>query len=434
MTVKAGIGAAGGSGAVPGVSADAAAILGSTAVLRPGATGLRGAIQRLVFAAMPWFFSVLRRVKPVMRLGSMTLTSRYDDVREVFGDDRRFGVIYAPKLAVIMGGEPFFLGMGDTPQYHADVDAMRRVVRADDLPRLGDAVEAQAAAIVAASGGEIEVVDTLVRRVTFDFLADYLGVPPPANGDLRVWATRLFEFQFADQGDDPALRREVDVIAPALRAHLDATIAQRHAAPPRDDVLGRCLDAQRAGQPGYSDVQIRTALMGFIVGGPPQPPMVVPQALEQLLRRPDALAGAQAAARAGDDDRLRGHVWEAMRFDPLAPGLPRVALADTVIAQGTDHATAIPKGAQVLAAFASAMMDPRRVADPRRFVAARPASDYIHFGYGLHECFGRHINHATLHRMLKPLLARDGLRRAPGSAGHLRKNGGFAERLVVRFD
>ena len=67
--------------------------------------------------------------------------------------------------------------------------------------------------------------------------------------------------------------------------------------------------------------------MGLIVGGPPQPPMVVPQAMEQLLRRPPMLAQAQAAARAGDDDLLLGFVLEAMRFDPLAPGLPRTVLA-----------------------------------------------------------------------------------------------------------
>ena len=79
------------------------------------------------------------------------------------------------------------------------------------------------------------------------------------------------------------------------------------------------------------------------------------------------------------------------------------------------------------------MMDPRRVADPQRFDPLRPASDYIHFGYGLHECFGRHINHATLHLMLKPLLKQPHLRRAPGAEGRLRKNGAFAERLVVEF-
>ena len=408
-------------------------VLDSRNVLRPAPTGLKGAIQRLVFAGMPYAFAFLRRWKPVLKMKGMVLTSRYDDVREVFADDRNFGVVYKAKLDVIMGGQPFFLGMGDTQQYRDDTAAMRKVVRREDLLMLAQQVELMAEDIVRAAPNRIDVVDTLVRRVTFSVLGDYFGVPEPSNGDLRVWGTRLFEFQFADQGNDPALLAEVEEIAPALRAHIQGQIDKRRTAPGKDDVLSRCLAEQKAGTSGFSDDQIRTALMGFVVGGPPQPPMVVPQAMEQLLRRPDALLGAQTAARAGDDMLLAAQVLEAMRFDPLAPGLPRVALTDAVIASGTGHAAKVAAGDTVLAAFASAMMDPRRVANPRRFDPTRPASDYIHFGYGLHQCFGIHINQATLHLMLKPLLQRPNLRRAPGKAGRLRKNGAFAESLVVEW-
>lgn len=408
-------------------------VLDARNVLRPAPKGLKGAIQRLVFAAMPYAFAFFRRWKPVVKMKGMVLTSRYDDVREVFANDRDFGVVYKPKLDVIMGGQPFFLGMGDTAQYREDVAAMRKVVRRDDLPVLAQRVEAMAEQIVAAAPNRIEVVDTLVRRVTFAVLGDYFGVPDPGDGALPVWGTRLFEFQFADQGNDPALLVEVEEIAPALRAHIQDQIELRRNAPGKDDVLSRCLAEQKAGTPGFTDAQIRTALMGFVVGGPPQPPMVVPQAMEQLLRRPNALLCAQSAARAGNDALLAAHVLEAMRFDPLAPGLPRVALNDAVIARGTRHQASVAKGDTVLAAFASAMMDPRRVANPRRFDPTRPASDYIHFGYGLHQCFGIHINQATLHLMLKPLLRRPNLRRAGGRAGRLIKNGAFAESLTVEW-
>ncbi len=408
--------------------------LTSREVLRPGKKGFAKLAERFVFWFMPYFFAFLRRWKPVAKFGSMVMTSRHDDVREVFANDPAFGAPYKPKLDVIMGGEPFFLGMGDTPLYHRDTAAMRLVVRPQDLPHLAHQVEAMAEAIVAAAPGRIEVVDTLVRRVTFAVLGGYFGVPDPPGGDLRVWGTRLFEFQFVTPMSDTAMLAEVNQIAPALRAHIDAEIVRRKAAPGKDDVLARCLAEQKKGTPGFSDVEIRTNLMGFIVGGPPQPPMVVPQAMEQLLRRPKALAGAQAAARANDDALLAGYVFEAMRFDPLAPGLPRNVLEDTVIARGTAHETPVPKGATVLAAFASAMMDPRRVTDPTRFDPHRSPSDYIHFGYGLHQCFGIHINKATLHLMLKPLLKRPNLRRARGSAGRLSKNGPFAEALTVEFD
>lgn len=124
---------------------------------------------------------------------------------------------------------------------------------------------------------------------------------------------------------------------------------------------------------------------------------------------------------------------EAMRFDPLAPGLPRIAVQDWAVARGTSRERTIPKGSTVVAAFASAMMDARRVPSPERFDPDRRAHEYIHFGHDLHECFGRHINGATLHMMLKPLLKRSNLRRAVGPDGRLTKNGPFAERLVVEF-
>ncbi len=416
----------------------AAAILTSADVLRPRPGGLAGLKARAVQKAMalaPFATSILRRVWPIPGAGSVRLVTRYDDVQEVFRTDAAFGVVYAANLALITGQDhPFFLGMSDTRQYRDQLAAMRRVVTQDDLAALGDRAEALAEAIVAGAAGCVEVV-SLIRAVTFGTIAAYFGVPAPAQGRLDVWATRLFEFQFTGTVGDNPLCREVRVMAPAFRALLDDEIARRRAVPDGpDDVLGRCLKLQAQGVAGYGDAEIRTALMCMVIGGPPQPPMVVPQGMEQLLRRKPFLTDAQAAARAGDDDGLRAILLEAMRFDPLAPALPRVALADWTIARGTGRATPVSAGDTVYVGFASAMMDPRRVPDPRVFRPGRLPHEYIHFGLGLHECFGEQINHATLHRMLKPLLRRPGVRRAPGAAGRLRKNGIFAERLVVVHD
>ncbi|WP_157182292.1 cytochrome P450 [Methylobacterium sp. WSM2598] len=379
----------------------------------------------------PFVMSVLRRWAPIAGFRSVWIVTRYDDVLEVFGNDRVFSVPYADNLRVITGNQPFFLGMGNTPEYREQLNAMRAVVRPDDLPRLGAEAEARARALIEEAGGCVDVV-TLVRRVSFGLIGDYFGVPEPKDGSLAVWGSRLFEFQFTGSLTDVAWVAEADEIARAFRDHIDRAIATRKAARGRvDDVLERCLALQAAGQPGYTDPEIRTALLCMVVGGPPQPPMVVPQALEQLLRRPEWLAQARQAARAGDDARLHDIVFEAMRFDPLAPGLKRTALQDCELASGTKRARTIPKGATVIASFASAMMDGRRIPEPRLFDPDRLPYEYIHFGHGLHECFGQHINHATLHRMLKPLLATRELRRAPGASGHLRKRGAFAQKLDI---
>jgi cytochrome P450 len=218
-----------------------------------------------------------------------------------------------------------------------------------------------------------------------------------------------------------------------LRQYIDDLIAQRRrSGETKDDVLGRSLLLQREA-PSLTDIKLRSALIGFIVGGLPQPPMVVPQALEQLLRRPRELAGAQGAARVDNDVLLGRYVFEALRYDPLAPGLQRNVARDHRVAQGTRRSRTIPHGASVLVGFSSAMRDGRRIPSPREFRTDRLPHEYLHFGYGLHTCFGIHINHALIPLMLKPLLRRKDLRRRSGSLGRLRKRGAFADRLWVRY-
>ena len=137
----------------------------------------------------------------------------------MFATGGAFQVPYKPNLDVINDGGPFFLGTADTSANRTGVAAIRRVIRETDLPRLAASCEAAAGAIVNQANGRLELVDQLVRRVIFDVLAPYFGVPPPLQGRLDVWATRLFEFQFASSLKDQDLRWEVDGIAPAFGAH-----------------------------------------------------------------------------------------------------------------------------------------------------------------------------------------------------------------------
>ena len=379
---------------------------------------------------------LLRAVAPILVLGKMAIVARYDDVREIFLSDPAFGVPYKRKMDVIMDGKPFFLSMGDTAAYRDSTAAMRSVVRVEDVAaHIIPETLRRARAIVAGAGGRLEVVDQLVRTVAFDVLLDYFGVPPAPDGDVRTWATRLFEFQFADANDDPVLDKEIDSIAPAMRRHVQNAIdARRASGLVKDDVLGRCLLRQAAGDVQFSDDAIRCALIGFVAGGVPQLPMAAPQILEQLLRRPAALTAAANAARTDDDQALAGHVFEALRFDPMARVLQRTVLQDHVLAAGTRRARTLPAGTEIVMVMASAMMDGRRIDRPMTFSPTRPSSAYLHFGCGLHQCFGIHINRIFLPAVLKPLLQTANLRRETGSSGHLRKQGIFAEALAVRFD
>src|SRR5262249_28618089 len=109
------------------------AMMSDIDVLRPDRGGLAGRVSQWAMGQTGLAFGLLRAVWPIAHLRNTYIVTRYDDVREVFLADADFPVPYKDKLDVIMGGEPFFLGMRDGPDYRRDTDAMRLAMRRDDV-------------------------------------------------------------------------------------------------------------------------------------------------------------------------------------------------------------------------------------------------------------------------------------------------------------
>jgi cytochrome P450 len=377
-------------------------------------------------------FAILRRIKPIVLIQNFALVTRFEDVQEVLARDGVFQVTYGEKMRVVTGGQDFFLGMQNSPEYTRDVSHMRSVVRREDIPdRIAPLVQKTAGDLVAAAGGQLDVVKQLSKAVPARWITDYFGCPPPSDEQLEAWASVIFQYLFADLDNDPSLAQAAGKAAAGLRDWLDQTIAARKASRAvEDDVLGRCLNLQSAGLPAMDDVSIRNNLLGLLVGAIPTSSKCCAQALDQLFERPEQLKGAQAAAVAGDDLLLARYVFEALRFNPNNPTLFRVAAEDYRLAKGSLHATTIAKGTSVIAATQSAMFDERIVDRPNEFRIDRPEYLNMHFGYGLHSCFGQYVNRVQIPLILKPLLQRAGLRRA----GELEYEGPFPSSLMVSLD
>lgn len=408
--------------------------LGLPAAFRKGGlAALLGASsgQRLVFA-------VLRAFKPNLRLKLRVITAyentgtavitRHSDVTEVLEREADFAVVYEPRMRAITGGENFFLGMQDSPAYQRDVSLMRLIVRREDVAnRLIPFVAREAAAIVAGCGGRLDVPAELTGPVPARILADYFGTPGPSEAEMIRWTTWMFWYLFADLKADEAVGIPALGYAGDCRAWLDAAIAARRAAPtPADDILNRCL-----AMPGLDDLGIRNNLIGLMIGLVPTLSKASVLALNQLFERPEALAMAQAAARQGDDALLGVCIFEALRFDPANPVIYRRAVRDVMIARGHGRALRIPEGTMVLAANLSAMFDPFALEAPETFRTDRPWGNYMLWGYGMHSCFGGHINRAVIPQILKPLLQREGLRRVSAVDG---AGSPFPAHFRVAFD
>jgi len=381
-------------------------------------------------------FAVLRRVKPVLIFRNTALVTRFEDVQEVLSRDNVFPVTYKEKMEVIGDGGNFFLGMQNSPEYERDQSHMRTVIRRQDLPQLVQPFIAKTAeSLVLASGGSLDVVQQLGRVVPMRLIARYFGCPPTSEEDLASWSTVMFQYLFTDQDNDPAVDAAARGAAIQARAWLDAVIAERKKQDSEsDDIVGRCLALQKAKVPGMDDVGIRNNLLGLVIGAIPTTSKCCAQALEELLERPAQLREAQEAARSDNDALLAQYVFEALRFNPNNPGVFRIAAEEYTVAKDKLHATTIPRGATVIAATQSAMFDERIVDVPNEFRIGRPDYTYLHFGYGLHTCFGQYINRVQIPGVLKPLLKRNGLRRADGEAGHIQYQGSFPSSLRVTFD
>ena len=379
-------------------------------------------------------FSLLRTVKPISISNGKALVTRFSDVQEVLSRPNVFGVTYAEKMKVITDGSNFFLGMNNTEIYARDVSNMRIVVPRTDLnERIKPLVENYARSLVDAVKEEIfDVVEGLSKPVPCYFSAEYLGVPGPTVEELAEWNTYMFQYLFFPNNPEEVDKKAISYAA-KMRTYLDELIQTRKASGQKDDVLGRCLALQASNTPGMSDVDIRNNLLGTIVGAIPTTSKCAAQVLNYLLDRPKLLELAQTAARDDEDETLRKIMLECLRFDVFSPGITRITLEDYTLAKGTWRAKTITKGTPVVALTQSAMMDSRQISNPKDFRLDRPDYHYLHFGYGMHTCFGYYINMIQIPMILKAILQVDKLTRASAEAGKMESRGHFPSHLLVRI-
>jgi cytochrome P450 len=378
----------------------------------------------------------LRRYRPIVAVGPYGLVTRADDVREVLADHEHFTVAhYEPKMVEITG--PFVLGLDDTALYRHDDAALNAAIRRGDMPQIAEATLAAGRARMVAAAGGIDVVAGFADPAIDQVIAGYFGTPGPDTATQLRWARNLFEHIFLNVGDKPAVRARALDDAGQMRPHLDALIAARRAAIEAgdevpDDVLTRLLQ-HRPDDGGLHDIAIRHNLIGLIAGWIPTVSKAFAVAVEELLGRPAELERAQQAARDGDRQRVGAYVFEALRFRPQTWALLRICGKTKTVAPGTDRATEIRQGSKLLVATQSAMFDERAVSAPREFRVDRPWSDYLHFGHGLHTCFGLEINRVHIPALATALLEGPRIRRAPDRSGRLKYSGPYPSSLRVTF-
>ncbi len=397
--------------------------------------GLIERIKTWALNNLPLIFAILRNTIPILRTKKITIVSRFTDVQEVLERPNVFGVTYAEKMKIITAGSNFFLGMDDTPTYTRDVSNMRLVVRRTDTQDIiAPAIEVFCASILSSSNGTMDVVQDYSRIIPAQFTDLYMGVAGPTPDELIIWTTAMFQYLFFPENPAGFDEKAIEY-SKYTRDYLDKLISERKKSKDTiDDVLGRCLELQKSNTPGMDDRHIRDNLLGILIGAIPTTSKCVALVIDYLLDNPEELSIAQEAARNDDTEIIRKVVLESLRFNSFGAGIFRTTLEPYTIAKGTMRSKFIAKGSSVIVLTQSAMLDGRKVDSPSEFRLDRPDYNYMHFGYGMHTCFGEHINMVQIPIMVKSLLKCANLRRVSGEEGEMVLDGPFPSRLMVQFD
>ena len=382
------------------------------------------------------FFGELRRSRPILQTPGPVIVTRYADVQEVLSRETVFSVrLYAPKIDECVG--PFMLSRDATAFNERDKSVMKVMLRREDLPTVATISRRLADEAVTEAGGRLEVVTGLTRKVPVEVCGEYFGFPGPDLETMMRWSRTANLDMFANLADDPALHEASVQVGWEMKEHVDSLIAQRRAAGPNgDDILARLLTTSFPDSIGFDDERVRVNVVFLLVGGVETTSAASVLVLDELLRRPEQLAAAQAAARADDHALLDRYLWEALRLNPIFPFLVRHCEEDYTLAAGTDRETRIPAGTTVYAAIGSAMFDEGELEDPESFRLDRPEHHLnLHWGYGHHLCLCYSISKVEVSAIVGALLRTEGLRRADGLEGQVDTAGGpFPERFVLEYD
>jgi cytochrome P450 len=368
----------------------------------------RERMGRALVRAQPWLlrrgdviFRPLRRFKPVLRIKKAVVLTRHTDVRAVLERDDVFSVTYAAHMEAVTG--PFILGWDDGPQYRHEVGALRDATPHDDLPRVAT-LTSERAADVLSGGGAVDGV-ALADEVVGAGLDRYFGLPELADAPMREAARDVFRAVFLDAETPATVQRGKEASGELVAAI--ATAMQRVRSAPDDTVVSRLVAAGT-----LDDDAIPRNLVGLVAAWAASVPRAFALALDVLLDRPPELRRLEALAASGDTRAVGTLLVEALRLQPQAPFLIRKARGPMVIAPGSDHEQHIAAGDVVVAVTQSAMRDRYVLDQPGALRTDRDPHEILHFGAGIHRCFGAAISVTQFGALGTELVKAGGVRRA----------------------
>lgn len=366
------------------------------------------------FAADPFpHFAVLREQAPVRWSNEWNcwVLSRYDDVREVLQDAKRFsnrgritGLLesfYQPEQLEQFDPliQHYSSGLiNDDPPEHT---RMRRVLHTVFKPsviaRLRDRIQAEVDRLFDAAepGQPFDFVRQFSHPLPVRVIAETFGVPPEDVPLFVKWSHGIVEFQHHAVPPFEVTRRSQEALR-EMRAYLKEQIALRRRQP-GEDVLSLMVRAE-AEVDKLNEEEILGTSVTILNGGHETTTRLLATAVFDLWRYPD-----QRQRLIEHPELMDTAVEEFLRFSGPFQRDARVCKAITEI-----RGQRIEPGQTLLLLLGAANRDPEQFSEPETLDVGRQPNKHVAFGYGPHNCLG-----APLARLETALAIQTLLRRFP---------------------
>lgn len=365
------------------------------------------------FSSLP-FFKQLRDKSPVLVAPECTLLATYEDVIEVMKQPRLFTVeLYKPKMG------DYLMTEDETPMHNTEKAIMLSFLKPEELPRVRKFVAEYAQKTLDDARGHIDLAVDYSRMVPTALVQNYFGLDGISPRTLIKWSywnqydafhnqpfhhlPNMDEVHANMQRNNRYLGYYIAWLLVRKWFRIKFGFAQ-------DNIATRVIAAKYPKDAKFGLARQGINIGGLLIGAVETTSQAVIHALDELMSRPDVLKSAIEAAKSPDTAAFDRYVWEALRFNITFRYCFRTAAQDYVLAKGTPRETAIAKGTTVLALWQSAMFDAQRFPDPEVFNPTRDFGDSFHFGYGSHECMGKHIGKVMIPEMVRQVLLRKGIR------------------------
>jgi cytochrome P450 len=343
-------------------------------------------VTRNVFAEMPPV-AYTPHGTPGLYSGAWVV-SRYEDVREVYQNDRLYSTKGAADFASLVGETFRMIPLAIDPPEHA---SYRLMLNSWFSPKAVNTMEPQIRATIASlidgfvDKGECDLAYDYGRIYPVRVFLDLMGFPQDMMDEFLQWEYAILH----SYGDLAKMQWGIGSAITYLRGFMAQVKAS-----PDDRLTSHIVHGQVDGRPVNDDEIIGTLVFLWLGGLDTVAAttslafrhMAVDHALQQTLReRPELMSEA---------------VEEFLRMQPLVNST-RLVKEDHEI-----RGVKIRKGEHIMCFNSAGNFDPEEFDDPRTFRLDRAANRHFTLAGGPHRCLGSHLARRELRIALEEVLRR----------------------------